>query len=356
MRGSRPTVLAVVAGLAVALGGCSSGTRYTYWSNPCVTSRISTGDWQQQGMARGVALDGAAMYCSYGASFDDTRVEAYGIGPNTSGWDWHGVIPGVPSAPATTRPAATTAADPRAAAQQDCKTVVNALNDLAGPLAHHDAAGVVAAGKAALAAESKLGNDLRAAQYPTVIDSAAALLGDVGDAGQAALNFEDYGQPWSDVTARESRLASDFRALDPACSAVGVTVDLNGSRPAATPSHSPVTVPSPAPNRSSSPDPDSTGCPTSAQLLLAWNQAPQTARLSWTPLTPTAFEGTTGWNGWVVTNPIVNANGTVIFTETNRQLSLLPETRLSKFDAAVCGVSSAPAAWSNRAAGPANCP
>jgi len=72
--------------VAAGLAGCGGGSRYTYWSNPCVTSRLANGDWRQQGLAYGIALSGAALYCSYGASFDDVSDDAEtGAGPNTSG-------------------------------------------------------------------------------------------------------------------------------------------------------------------------------------------------------------------------------------------------------------------------------
>ena len=127
----------------------------------------------------------------------------------------------------------------------------------------------------------------------------------------------------------------------------------SGSQPAVAPSQSPVAA-APTPSRSSSPDPYSVGCPTSAQLLAAWNAAAASARASWTTLTVTGFFGTECWQRWVVTNPIMQGNGPAIFTDTSGQLALFPATDLSEFDAAVCGVAGSPSDWSGPA-GPATC-
>ena len=105
----------------------------------------------------------------------------------------------------------------------------------------------------------------------------------------------------------------------------------------------------------SGPAPDTAGCPGSAQLLAAWNAAPPGARHSWTDLVPTGFEDTTCWHQWVVTNPVMNANGTVIFYKHNGQLDLLPATELSKFNSAICNTADTPAEWSSPIDGPATC-
>ena len=214
--------------IAAALAGCGSGgLHYTYWSNPCVTSRIANGDWQQQMMARSIVVYGAAMYCSYGASFDDVSDPGYGIGPNTSGWDWRGEIPDVPSAAPVMPPQAT-------------------ANPSTNP----------------------------GASMPTWTPTASP-----------------YGK----------------------------------------------------------------GCPTSGELLAAWNSAPASARTSWTTLTAPGFFGTECWHQWVVTNPVMQGNGPVVFTNNGGQLSLLPETELSKLDAAICGVAGAPSANWAGPGGPATC-
>jgi hypothetical protein len=228
----RKAVALGAAVIAAALAGCGGssdgGPHYTYWSNPCVTSRIANGDWQQQEMARGVALDGAAMYCSYGASFDNVSDPGYGIGPNTSGWDWRGKIPDMPS-----------------------------------------------------------------------------------------------------------------------------VAPLLPAQATATPSTSPgrASIPTWTPSA----NPYSKGCPTSGELLAAWNAAPVSARTSWTTLTATGFFGTECWHPWVVTNPVMQGNGPVVFTDNGGQLSLLPETELSKLDAAICGVAGAPSAYWAGPGGPATC-
>src|ERR1700739_3694722 len=60
--------------LVTALAGCGSGgqsaggSQYTYWSNPCVTSRIATGDWQQKKVNYQIPLVGAACDCALRAS------------------------------------------------------------------------------------------------------------------------------------------------------------------------------------------------------------------------------------------------------------------------------------------------
>lgn len=41
----------------------------------------------------------------------------------------------------------------------------------------------------------------------------------------------------------------------------------------------------------------------------------------------------------------MQANGTVIFTDTSGQLSLLPESELSEFSAAICGTPGIGAVW-----------
>ena len=101
--------LAAIGVIVAALAGCGSGgggSQYTYWSNPCVTSRIANGDWQQNGVNYQIPLVGAAYYCSLGASFDGTADPGYYIGSNTSGWDWTGNIPGVPADPEVATPPA----------------------------------------------------------------------------------------------------------------------------------------------------------------------------------------------------------------------------------------------------------
>ena len=120
-----------------------------------------------------------------------------------------------------------------------------------------------------------------------------------------------------------------------------------------TPVQSPVASAA-SPSWSPSADPYSTGCPTSSQLLAAWNAAPASFRASWTTLTVTGFFSTECWHQWVVTNPVMQGNGPVIFTDASGRLTVFPATDLREFDAAVCGVAGAPSDWSG-GAGPATC-
>jgi hypothetical protein len=113
----------------------------------------------------------------------------------------------------------------------------------------------------------------------------------------------------------------------------------------------------PTPAYTPSTDPLSVGCPRSRQLLMAWKAAPASARDSWfRAMTPTGFFGTECWHQWIVTNPVIQANGPVVFTDTGGQLSLLPQTGLSELDAAICGIPGAPSDQWAGPGGPAMCP
>jgi hypothetical protein len=118
------------------------------------------------------------------------------------------------------------------------------------------------------------------------------------------------------------------------------------------------TVPSLSPQTTAAASPvpsaNAQGCPSSAQLMAAWDAAPPAARRSWTPLSPSRMGNITCWRSWVVASPVMRANGLVVFQEQGGRLHLLPATRLTEFDAAICGNPDAPAAWS-RPAGPATC-
>lgn len=244
--------------------------------------------------------------------------------------------------------------------QRDCLAAAAAMNDVAGPLERQDAAGVVAAGRLAetngsLVNESvaQSGSD---AEIPHVAEYAGAVLMQIVGMGEYAVAYEDGKTSWSLVTGEDDTLVSDFKSLESACSAAGAAIGGGDSQPAGT--AAPGTAASRRPSTSSqsqASDPYSVGCPASGQLLVAWNAAPAAVRDSWiSGLTPTRFTGTECWHQWVVSNPVVQANGTVIFTDTNGRLAVLPESQLSEFDAAVCGVPGIGAAWSGPA-GPANC-
>jgi hypothetical protein len=240
------------------------------------------------------------------------------------------------------------------AAQRDCEAATAALDDVAGPLAQKDAAGMVTASRLAEVNESIVGTGSDVTEYPDVVLYAQTVLSEIVAIGADATAYEDSLASWSVVTEAEVRLVSSFKSLESACSAAGATI--SGSQPAATPVRSTAaSAQQSAYSPSLAPSPYSVGCPTSDQLLAAWNAAPASVRDSWVAgLTPTGFTGTECWHEWVVSNPVVQANGTVIFTDANGQLDVLPESELSEFDAAVCGVPSIGAAWSGPA-GPANC-
>jgi hypothetical protein len=230
--------------------------------------------------------------------------------------------------------------------QRDCLAATAAMNDVAGPLERQDAAGVVAAGRLArteesVVGESEVGSGSTITEYPYVVESADAVLGEIVIIANDAAANEDYGMSWSAVTEGGVALASTFRSLEAYCSAAGVTI--GGSQPAVRP------APSTAPN------PYSVGCPTSAQLLTTWNAALPAVRDTWVALPVTGFSNTVCWRQWVASNPITNANGWVIFTRTGRQLAVLPETELSEFNDAICGVPSVAKDWTGPGA-PAFCP
>lgn len=93
--------------------------------------------------------------------------------------------------------------------------------------------------------------------------------------------------------------------------------------------------------------PPAAACPTSGQLLAAWNGASAAAQQSWAaPMTVSGFAGIGCWNGWVVAVPVSSTpgNGTFVFSE-NGSLHLFPVVDLSEFRSAVCASSTAPASW-----------
>lgn len=243
-------------------------------------------------------------------------------------------------------------------AQRACVGTTGVFNQLAGPLEKRDAAGVVAAGKMAKTMESVVSNPNAAAEYPYVIEYADTVLSEIAIIGNNALAYEQSGASWSIVTDGDATLASTFRSLESACSAAGVTIRGGGGASSADPAQSATTsAPAPSyPSYTPTPDPLSVGCPSSGQLLAAWNAAPASSRGSWfTGMTPTGFSGTECWHQWVVTSPVIQANGLVVFTDTRGQLSLLPETDLSELDAAICGVAGAPTVSWAGPGGPATC-
>lgn len=96
----------------------------------------------------------------------------------------------------------------------------------------------------------------------------------------------------------------------------------------------------------SSPAP--TACPSSAQLVAAWNSAPASVRHSWAApgITIARFEGITCWHEWVVAAPVFNspANGIGVFSQQGA-LHLFPVADLQSFRDAVCQSADAPDSW-----------
>jgi hypothetical protein len=166
--------------------------------------------------------------------------------------------------------------------------------------------------------------------------------------------FETYSQLQAQLTENafqygaSNALAPVYPQVRPMCQQYGA----DPQQPAG-PAPSPVPQNYTAP-ASPVPAANARGCPGTARLLAAWNAAPLAVRRSWTPLSPSGMSGITCWHSWVVASPVMNANGLVIFYEQNGRLRLLPEARLSQFDAAICGSPDAPPAWSGPA-GPATC-
>lgn len=169
-----------------------------------------------------------------------------------------------------------------ALARQDCVTAVRAFNAVAGPLQEQDGAGVAAAAQAAYTDLSEMAvadiadGSAALTEYPAVSD-AQQLLGGIATTEPLAVLIEDGQAAWSAVTQYELEIAGDFKALAPACSAIGVTIGGDGSQSAGK------TVPSTTPSRAvsaSSPNsaPSVTGCPSAAQALQAWNAASASVR------------------------------------------------------------------------------
>lgn len=97
-------------------------------------------------------------------------------------------------------------------------------------------------------------------------------------------------------------------------------------------------------------------CPTSAQLMSAWQAASASVKQSWaTPgLTITGFDYIQCWQDWVVAGVVGNGNGAFVFSRSGG-LHLFPELDLQQFSDAVCPNPQAPNSWKNPSTGPANC-
>lgn len=243
-------------------------------------------------------------------------------------------------------------------AQRDCGAATVAMNDVAGPLERHDAAGVVTAGRLAKVNESIIGQSEASeggivTTDPEVVEYSGAVLAEIVAIADNAAAYERGGTLWSVVTAGEATLAGTFKSMESVCWAAGVTIGSSASQPAVTsaPRTAASTAPTPTPSFTLA---LSTGCPTSAQLLAAWDAALASTRKSWGSGV-TGFMDTQCWGQWVVSQVIADGNGSVIFTRAGGRIALFPETELAQFDAAICGVPRIRAIWASPTMGPGSC-
>jgi hypothetical protein len=198
------------------------------------------------------------------------------------------------------------------ASQAACQSGLDAARSLNASLARHYAAAVASTAQAASGSLTASVNAPSGTVSDTVRSAAALEAGAITAIGEAARTIE-YGNgeyPWSFISSHMAQLASAVQALSVAC------------RPAPAAGE---------PLRSASP----AACPSSAQLQAVWNTAPTNVRQSWTGLTVSGFTYISCWQGWIVANPIVNANGSVVFSRQD-MLHLIPVTGLQQFSSAVC--------------------
>jgi hypothetical protein len=108
------------------------------------------------------------------------------------------------------------------------------------------------------------------------------------------------------------------------------------------------------------PTPDATGpsaCPGSAALMTAWNVAPAStfqARSIAPGLQVSGFNNISCWHGWVVADPITNANGSAVFGSSGG-LHLLSSAEIRQFNSAVCAASTSPTDWKSETVGVVAC-
>jgi predicted Ser/Thr protein kinase len=96
-------------------------------------------------------------------------------------------------------------------------------------------------------------------------------------------------------------------------------------------------------------------CPTSGQLMTAWQSASASVQQSWAaPGTIDSFDYIQCWDDWVVAGAVGNGNGTVVFSQSGG-LHVFPELDLQQFSDAVCPNPQAPNSWKNPSSGPATC-
>lgn len=114
-------------------------------------------------------------------------------------------------------------------AQRDCEVTTVVVNDVAGPVEQQDVAGVVQAGQmaqtgVALVEESVVESAGDEEGITNVVGAATDLLAQVEGMATEAAQYEDGFGSWSSVTDQEPGLATDFKNLESACSAAGVTI------------------------------------------------------------------------------------------------------------------------------------
>jgi Protein kinase domain len=97
-------------------------------------------------------------------------------------------------------------------------------------------------------------------------------------------------------------------------------------------------------------------CPTSAQLVTAWQSAPASVKQGWAApgADVSGFDNIQCWKDWVVAGAVGNGNGGFVFSQSGG-LHLFPELNLQQFDDAVCRNPQAPNSWKNPSSGPATC-
>jgi hypothetical protein len=116
----------------------------------------------------------------------------------------------------------------------------------------------------------------------------------------------------------------------------GTTMSLLSGTPPQPPQAFPPAPPAPA-----------AACPDSAQLLSAWDAAPQSIRQSWTTVTITGFNYITCWRNWVAADAVSPSlgNGVFVFSQS-LTLRLITVTELLQvFKPEVCAAADAPPGW-----------
>jgi hypothetical protein len=97
-------------------------------------------------------------------------------------------------------------------------------------------------------------------------------------------------------------------------------------------------------------------CPTSTQLMTAWQAASASVKQSWAApgAAISGFDNIQCWQDWVVAGVAGSGNGAFVFSQSGG-LHLFPELDIQQFDDAVCPNPQAPSSWKNPSTGPATC-